>query len=313
MSNRSIGRNASSVGMMEGAFFVGRTELLEWVNRLLEVNLTKVEQCASGAIYCQIVDSCHPGTVKMAKVNWMARSDHEFIPNYKLLQASFDKNSIQKHVPVDMLIRGKYQDNLEFLQWMKAMWDREGTGRSDYEPVRARDGRPTPAWAKGRPLAEPDKENVSTNRSPARSAGEKGYPAAQRAGTTKAAAPLRGTTPRTTAKVLASGPLPTETLKQQLSNQEEEITELHENINSMETERDYYFRKLRKVEAYCEHMRVTMDPALDAIDIINKVQGMLYEENDEEDDLNFEATPVVPVELEFAVEQDVVESVAVAC
>ena len=28
---RSIGRTASSVGMMEGAFFVSRTELLAWV------------------------------------------------------------------------------------------------------------------------------------------------------------------------------------------------------------------------------------------------------------------------------------------
>ncbi|OLQ02806.1 Microtubule-associated protein RP/EB family member 1C [Symbiodinium microadriaticum] len=40
---------------------------LNLVNGLLQVNLTKVEQCASGAIYCQIIDSCQPGSVAMRK------------------------------------------------------------------------------------------------------------------------------------------------------------------------------------------------------------------------------------------------------
>jgi len=82
MSGRSMGRTASSVGMMEGAFFVSRTELIQWVNGLLQLSLSKVEQCASGSVYCQIVDSCHPGTVKMSKLNWMAKAEHEYVPNY---------------------------------------------------------------------------------------------------------------------------------------------------------------------------------------------------------------------------------------
>jgi RP/EB family microtubule-associated protein len=87
------------------------------------MNLAKVEQAASGALYCQIVDACHPGTVSMNKVKWDAKHEHEFVANYKVLQQAFAKNGVQRHIDVPKLIRGKYQDNLEFLQWMKHFFD----------------------------------------------------------------------------------------------------------------------------------------------------------------------------------------------
>ena len=34
-----------------------RTELIGWLNDLLQINYTKVEQCGTGGAYCQIVDS----------------------------------------------------------------------------------------------------------------------------------------------------------------------------------------------------------------------------------------------------------------
>jgi microtubule-associated protein, RP/EB family len=46
------------------------------------------------------------------RVNWEAKSDYEFVQNYKLLQVAFTKHGVQRHVDVDKLIRAKYQDNL---------------------------------------------------------------------------------------------------------------------------------------------------------------------------------------------------------
>lgn len=36
-----------------------RTELLAWLNELLALNYTKVEQCGTGGAYCQILDSIY--------------------------------------------------------------------------------------------------------------------------------------------------------------------------------------------------------------------------------------------------------------
>lgn len=105
--------------MMDSAFFVGRKELIDWINDTLEVNLQKVEQTASGAIACQLFDIMHPGQVSMSKVNWGANKDFEFVANYKVLQTAFTKLRVDRHIDVDRLIKGKYQDNLEFMQWFK--------------------------------------------------------------------------------------------------------------------------------------------------------------------------------------------------
>lgn len=36
-----------------------RTELIAWLNDLLSLNYTKVEQCGTGGAYCQIMDSIY--------------------------------------------------------------------------------------------------------------------------------------------------------------------------------------------------------------------------------------------------------------
>ncbi len=47
---------------------------------------------------------------------------------------------IEQIVPVEKLVKGKFQDNFEFVQWFKKFFDANYTAAHDYDPVAARDG-----------------------------------------------------------------------------------------------------------------------------------------------------------------------------
>jgi len=128
-----------SIGMMDKAYFVGKVEILNWFNTLLCLNLAKIEQCATGSVYCAVMDALYPGTFPFKKVKWNAKHEYEYVENYKVLQAAFDKNGIKRHIEVGKLVKARYLDNLEFCQWLKAYFEKNYSGE-EYDAVGRRNG-----------------------------------------------------------------------------------------------------------------------------------------------------------------------------
>jgi RP/EB family microtubule-associated protein len=123
----------SAIGMMDGAFFVGRKEIIDWINSTLDLNLNKVEETASGCVACQLLDIMYPNQVAMSKLNWSVKQDFEYVQNYKVLQGAFSKLGIEKHIDVDRLVKGQYMDNLEFMQWFKRFFEMQVHEKGDYD------------------------------------------------------------------------------------------------------------------------------------------------------------------------------------
>lgn len=110
-------------GVINQAYNVSRTELLLWFNETLGLRLHCIEQLGTGAAHVQIFDYYFPGSVKVKKIKWDARNEWGFVENFKLLQQGFDNLGLKKVIDVDRLKNVKYQDNLEFAQWMKRFCD----------------------------------------------------------------------------------------------------------------------------------------------------------------------------------------------
>mmetsp|Transcript_44456 Transcript_44456/g.118034 ORF Transcript_44456/g.118034 Transcript_44456/m.118034 type:complete len:303 (-) Transcript_44456:120-1028(-) len=294
----------STVGRMDGAFFVSRSELLGWANASFNLGLSKVEQCSNGAVYCQAIDACHPGNVAMKKVNWAARADHEAIPNYKVLQQAFDRCGIQKHVDVDKLIRGKYQDNLEMLQWIKTYFDRTYQGQ-DYEPLSRRFGDHHPDWVHSKdggngsaaapsPQTQPAREREAPVKPSTGSRAPGSAPPPRRGGAASGNSVGSGGAPprvpnRESPSRLGNGAAHSaleaehEQLKEDHEKVREEIVDLKITVDGLETERDFYFQKLRDIEILCQALEAQPDPRMTVSKYVEDVQRILYAKDDEEE------------------------------
>lgn len=125
------------------------------------------------------MDMLFPGCLLMKKIKFNSKLEHEYIHNFKVLQAAFKRMNVDKvrththkhtpgqypgtvgeiywHlrfwstpdawtsvfgsqiIPVERLVKGKFQDNFEFLQWFKKFFDANYDGK-EYDPILTRQG-----------------------------------------------------------------------------------------------------------------------------------------------------------------------------
>lgn len=129
---------SDTFGMMDNAYFTSKNEILKWLNNTLKLNVSKIEQAGTGAIYCQLLDVLHPGKVKLSKINWKATSELEFLQNLKILQQTMLDLKIGKDIDISRLAKARYQDNFEILQWFKGYFDNKNPDLTHYDAEKRR-------------------------------------------------------------------------------------------------------------------------------------------------------------------------------
>ncbi|XP_027000916.1 microtubule-associated protein RP/EB family member 1b isoform X1 [Tachysurus fulvidraco] len=249
---------------------LSRHDMLAWINESLQMNLTKIELLCSGGAYCQFMDMLFPGCVPLKKVKFSAKLEHEYIHNFKILQAGFKKMGVDKIIPVDKLIKGKFQDNFEFVQWFKKFFDANYDGK-EYDPVEARQGQ--------------DTMSVPNPAMPALNKPKKIMNAApQRAAVAKVAPKM---TPSSARRPGAGG-------DDERAELVQELNILKSTIQDMEKERDFYFGKLRNIELICQEKESEGDPTLQRIvdilyatDVSEEQEGFVIPDAEAEDQEEF--------------------------
>lgn len=245
----------------------------------------------------------------MSRINYAAKHEYESMANYKILQSVFQRNRIDKPIPVDRLVRCKMQDNLEFLQWLKKFWDTNYAGdgydadaRRAAAPSRAGSAaggaaRPRPSVA-GRTGSASRQSTVSRQgtvppvprQSNAPRPSVAGRPAAGSASAQRAA-PTSNPAARRMSTVRggpARGPSASAISNETINQLTTEIDEMKVSVDSLERERDFYFGKLRDVEVLVQERLADLARALDEAggedksgaaetETLKQIQGVLYQ------------------------------------
>ncbi|XP_061404806.1 microtubule-associated protein RP/EB family member 1-like [Lethenteron reissneri] len=248
---------------------LSRHDIINWINETLQLQYSKIEQLCSGVAYCQFMDMLFPGCILLKKAKFQAKHEHEYLHNFKLLQVAFKKMGVDKVIPVDKLVKSKFQDNFEFVQWFKKFFDANYDGK-EYDPMGARHGMQGPVASGSveqlapktrKPVCPTAPRIVPVQRmgaaSPATqaSAGPRRLPAGG-AAAAAAAASRNG---------CGEDPAVAE-LGQQL-------TDLKSTVETLEKERDFYFGKLREIEVLCQSTD-------DKMPVIRSICDILYATED---------------------------------
>ncbi|KDR77479.1 hypothetical protein GALMADRAFT_245651 [Galerina marginata CBS 339.88] len=233
-----------------------RTDLLSWLNELLQINYTKVEQCGSGGAYCQILDSIY-GDLPMNRVKMNAKHEYEYVANYKVMQNVFKAKKIDKPIPVEKLVKCKMQDNLEFLQWMKRFWD-SNYGGQGYDAVARRKGAALEAPATIAPLASGSSSSASV-----------------RNNNTPGSMGARAGGGRTPVGGFRSGSGLGQSNEAVLQLQAQ-VKELSAHLEGLEKERDFYFEKLRDIEILVQQQIEVLEGDGKDDHTLREIQKILY-------------------------------------
>ncbi|KAK9285242.1 hypothetical protein L1049_024431 [Liquidambar formosana] len=244
--------------MMDSAYFVGRSEILAWINSTLHLNLSKVEEACSGAVQCQLMDAAHPGMVPMHKVNFDAKNEYEMIQNYKVLQDVFNKLKITKHIEVNKLVKGRPLDNLEFMQWMKRYCDSVNGGNlQSYNPLERRE-----ACKGGKEVSK--KGATSQPSAKSSTAAPKTHASHNARRNDISSVNNTNQSAKVSRPSSSGGPA-----------YDEQITELKLSVDSLEKERDFYFAKLRDIEILCQC------PEIEHLPVVAAMKRILYATDDD--------------------------------
>lgn len=220
----------------------------------------------------------------LSKVKFNSKHEYEYVANYKVLQNVFDKHKIDNAIPVERLIKCKFQDNLEFLQWMKKyfsisfflspfhvahlfscrFWDQYYPGGA-YDAVGRRGGKAGDVSVRSSTTVKPSTPTTGIKKSLSNTSF--GAPANKAARTATRAGALSPSRDRT-AEIEAE-------YQKALQDMQQQIMEAKVTVEQVEKEREFYFSKLREIEIYVQQ-QLEANPGPDTESMLSHISAIMY-------------------------------------
>ncbi|QPG75243.1 hypothetical protein FOA43_002593 [Brettanomyces nanus] len=206
--------------------------------------------------------------IPINKIGLHAKKEYQILSNYKLLQMGFNKVGISREVPVDKLMKFKLQDNLEFLQWfcrLASNAERDGpvTKASEVSQDIPRSRISSSSRAStGTISLRTNRNAVNSSMTPSQQ---------HKAGLRRAF---------TSHDVSQNGSI---RLKDEIRDLQARLDESLQTQESLETERNFYFNKLREIEIICQNLNDKIEANendnpqdVTVADLVNHIQEIMY-------------------------------------
>jgi RP/EB family microtubule-associated protein len=196
-------------------------------------------------------------------------------------------------IPVEKLVKGRFQDNFEFVQWFKKFFDANYDGK-EYDALAAREGVPIAA-GEGKAshvmpaaaVAKPKPAAVVTTTKPAAVPAPKAasiqptttynkptVAAAKTVSTASSKSSVNSSTNHNGTNGAANTNGKESSVNAELQQQNlvlmTEVNEMKTTLDGLEKERDFYFGKLRDIEVLCQEYEAENLP------VVKKILEILY-------------------------------------
>lgn len=220
------------------------------------------------------MDMLFPGSILLKKVKFRTQLEHEYIQNFKLVQGGYKKVGCDKEIPINRLVKARFQDNFEFLQWFKKFFDSNYDGHA-YNALEARGNIPlgsgnaspgshlssssqsfgNPARAAAKPMARAPPIVRASPKATGNSASPNNVAGATGGGIARATGATRNGTVNGT----------------KMQELESKLSQMTLSAESLERERDFYYNKLRDIEIICQSCEEEEKPT-----VLQKINDILY-------------------------------------
>lgn len=219
------------------------------------------------------MDMLFPGSILLKKVKFRTQLEHEYIQNFKLVQGAYKKVGCDKEIPIGRLVKARFQDNFEFLQWFKKFFDSNYDGHA-YNALEARGNIP---MGSGSPASHLSSSSQSFG-NPARAAAK---PMARAPPMVRPSPKPAGSSASPNSAATGGIARPTGAARNgtlnggKMQELEAKLSQMTISAESLERERDFYYNKLRDIEIICQSCEEEEKTA-----VIQKINDILYATED---------------------------------